>query len=174
MRADAERVETMRALGLARRHFAAIVGSIRSAAAAAMRCQAALRRWEERYGVTARELACVRRCLRSGTRRARRAPTPRDAERFFSRHRVALAEAVALGAEVRSTLRELRAVERGAQVSAADLARSVAVIRDGDQRAEQAKTQLIEANLRLVVSIAGATCSAACRSSISSRRATSA
>ena len=39
-------------------------------------------------------------------------------------------------------------------MSAADLARSVAVIRDGDQRAEQAKTQLIEANLRLVVSLA--------------------
>jgi len=55
---------------------------------------------------------------------------------------------------VRATLHELRAIERGAQVNAADLARSVAVIRDGDQRAEQAKTQLIEANLRLVVSLA--------------------
>ena len=154
VRVDAERVETMRALGLARRHFAAIVGSIRSAAAAAMRCQAALRRWEERYGVTARELACFADACDPARAKRDRAPTPRDAERFFSRHRVALADAVALGAEVRSTLRELRAVERGAQVSAADLARSVAVIRDGDQRAEQAKTQLIEANLRLVVSIA--------------------
>src|SRR5262249_6232633 len=87
-------------------------------------------------------------------RPARRVPTPREAERFFARHRVSAAEAVALGAEVRETLRELRAVERGAGLSAADLARSVAVIRDGDQRAEQAKTQLIEANLRLVVSLA--------------------
>ena len=154
VRVDAERVETMRALGLARRHFAAIVGSIRSAAAAAMRCQAALRRWEERYGVTARELARFADACDPARAQRDRAPTPRDAERFFSRHRVAPADAVALGAEVRSTLQELRAVERGAQVSAADLARSVAVIRDGDQRAEQAKTQLIEANLRLVVSIA--------------------
>jgi RNA polymerase primary sigma factor len=153
-RVDAERVEAMRALDLGRRHFAAIVGSIRSAAAAAVRCQTALRRWEERYGVTARELVRLADACDPARAKRDRAPTPRDAERFFARHRVASADAVALGVEVRSTLRELRAVERGAQVSTVDLTRSVAVIRDGDQRAEQAKTQLIEANLRLVVSLA--------------------
>jgi RNA polymerase primary sigma factor len=149
-----ERVETMESLGLGRRHFAAIVGSIRSAAATAVRCQGALRRWEDRYGVTARELVRLAEACDPERPARRRLPTARDGERFFARHRVSPADAVALGAEVRATLVELRTVERNAQVSAADLARSVAVIRDGDQRAEQAKTQLIEANLRLVVSLA--------------------
>jgi RNA polymerase primary sigma factor len=149
-----ERVATMESLGLGRRHFAAIVGSIRSAAAAAVRCQGAIRRWEDRYGVSARELVRFAEACDPERAEGRRAPTARDAERFFARHRVSPADAVALGVEVRATLVELRTVERSAQVSAADLARSVAVIRDGDQRAEQAKTQLIEANLRLVVSLA--------------------
>jgi RNA polymerase primary sigma factor len=151
---DAERVVAMTALGLGRRHFAAIVGSIRSAAAAATRCQAAIRRWEERFAVTARELVRFAEACDPANAARKRPPTARDGERFFARHRVAVAEALALGAEVRATLRELRTIERGAQVNAADLTRSVAVIRDGDQRGEQAKTQLIEANLRLVVSLA--------------------
>ncbi len=153
-RTSAERVAAMAGLGLGRRHFAAIVGSIRSAAAAATRCQAALRRWEERFGVTARELLRFAEAMDAARPAKQRAPSARDAERFFARHRATAADAVALGIDVRSTLRELRTIERGAQLSAVDLARSVAVIRDGEHRAEEAKTQLIEANLRLVVSLA--------------------
>ncbi len=152
-RTDAERVAAMKALGLGRRHFAAIVGSIRSAAAATTRCQNVLRRWEERFDVTARELGRLAAAVDPARRRHRR-PSARDAERFFARHRVPIADAIALGAEVRSTLLELRAIERGAQVRAADLAHAVAIIRDGERRAELAKTQLVEANLRLVVSLA--------------------
>jgi RNA polymerase primary sigma factor len=153
-RIEAERVEAMTALGLGRRHFAAIVGSIRSAAAAATRCQAALRRAEERFGVTARELVRLAEAGDPARPARKSAPTARDAERFFARHRVSSAEALALGADVGATLREFRTIERGAQTNAADLARTVSLIRDGDQRAEQAKTELIEANLRLVVSLA--------------------
>jgi len=152
--ADAERVAAITALGLGRRHFAAIVGSIRSAAAAAVRCQTVLRRLEERFGITARELVRMADACDPSGAKLNQAPTQRDGERFFARHRVTPAEAVAIGTEARATLGELRAIEREAQISAGDLARSVAVIRDGDQRAEQAKTQLIEANLRLVVSLA--------------------
>ncbi len=154
VRADAERVAVMTGLGLGRRHFAAIVGSIRSAAAAATRCQAALRRCEERFGMTARDLVRFADACDPARSSRKRAPTARDAERFFARLHVSSAEVQALGAEIRSTLRELRTIERGAQTGAADLTRTVALIRDGDQRAEQAKTELIEANLRLVVSLA--------------------
>jgi RNA polymerase primary sigma factor len=147
-------VRLMTSLGLGRRHFAAIVGSIRSAAAAATRCQGVLRRLEERYAVTARELSRLTAACDPVHPRRRGVPSARDAERFFARHRLSPADVAALGVEVRDTLRELRAIERNAGLSAVDLARSVAVIRDGDQRAEQAKTQLIEANLRLVVSLA--------------------
>ncbi len=148
------RVEAMSALGLGRRHFAAIVGSIRSAAAVAVRCQGILRRLEERYDVSARDLIRLADACDAGRPRRRGGPTARDAERFFARHHISPTEAATLAAEARAALQELRAVERGAESSAADLARSVAVIRDGDQRAEQAKTQLIEANLRLVASLA--------------------
>jgi RNA polymerase primary sigma factor len=150
----AARIAAMQDLGLGRRHFAAIVGSMRSAAATAVRCQTALRRWEEHFGVTARELVRFAEACDPARSARGRVPSVRDAERFFARHRLAPAAAVALGAEVRSTLHDLRTVERSAQVSTAELTRSVAAIRDGDQRAEQAKTQLIEANLRLVVSLA--------------------
>ncbi|MCC6765996.1 MAG: RNA polymerase sigma factor RpoD [Deltaproteobacteria bacterium] len=153
-RTDADRVAAMKALGLGRRHFAAIVGSIRSAAAAATRCQNVLRRWEERFEVTVRELVRFAAAVDPARPRRNRAPSARDAERFFGRHRVSGGDAVGLGSEVRSTLLELRTIERGAQVSAVDLARAVAIIRDGERRAELAKTQLIEANLRLVVSLA--------------------
>jgi RNA polymerase primary sigma factor len=152
--AAAERVAAIVALGLGRRHFAAIVGSIRSAAASAVRCQTVLRRLEERFGVTVRELARIASALDPSRAKRHRTPTTRDADRFFARHRVSAAEAQAIGEEARSTLRELRTIEREAKLSAAELARSVAIIRDGDQRAEQAKTALIEANLRLVVSLA--------------------
>jgi RNA polymerase primary sigma factor len=150
----AERVRAMMALGLGRRHFAAIVSSIRSAAASAVRCQTALRRWEERFEVTARELVRFADACDPVRAKRNRKPTPRDAERFFARHRVSVTDAATLGVDVRTTLNELRTVERHAQMPASELAHSVAAIRDGDQRAEQAKTQLIEANLRLVVSIA--------------------
>ena len=66
--------------------------------------------------MTARELARFADACDPARAKRAGAPTPRDAERFFARHRVSPAEAVALGAEVRATLRELRAVERGAQV----------------------------------------------------------
>jgi RNA polymerase primary sigma factor len=148
------RIEAVAALGLGRRHFAAIVGSIRSAAAAAVRCQAVLRRYEERYGRPATELARLARAL--DPERAHGAPAARvrEAQRLFARQRVAPADAAGLGAEIRVALRELRTIERSAGMSVAELMRAVAAIRDGECRAEEAKTHLIEANLRLVVSIA--------------------
>ena len=148
------RIEAVAALGLGRRHFAAIVGSIRSAAAAAVRCQAVLRRHEERYGRPATELARLARALDHERPREAPAARVREAQRVFARQRIAPADVAHLGAEIRTALRELRTIERSAGVSVADLLRAVAAIRDGERRAEEAKTQLIEANLRLVVSIA--------------------
>ncbi len=148
-------IEAMSGLGVTRRHFAAIVGSIRSAAAAAVRCESVLRRYEERLGRPAAELAKL--ASDYDTERvdpARANADVREAQRFFARHRYSAAEVAHLDVEIRSTLRELRTVERDAGLSAAELAQSVAVIRDGERRAQEAKNQLIEANLRLVVSLA--------------------
>ncbi len=149
------RVEAVAALGLARRHFAAIVGSIRSAAAAAERCQGVLRRFEDRYQTSAIDLARFAHAIEL-ERRGRRPPAPRlrDAQRFFARHRVAAPDVAALAVEIKRALRELREVERAAGLSARELARVVAAIREGERRSEEAKTCLVEANLRLVVSLA--------------------
>jgi RNA polymerase primary sigma factor len=61
---------------------------------------------------------------------------------------------VALGEEIRAVRREMRELERQAGLSAAELERVVATVRGADWRARAAKQELIQANLRLVVSIA--------------------
>jgi RNA polymerase primary sigma factor len=63
-------------------------------------------------------------------------------------------EMIALGEAVRGARRTIRDIEREVGLSAAQLERTVAAIRAADHRARTAKQELIQANLRLVVSIA--------------------
>jgi RNA polymerase primary sigma factor len=149
------RVDAVAVLGLGRRHFAAIVGSIRSAAVAANRCATTLHRCEERFESRPIDVARMAHVL-DLDRRGRKIDAARlkESQRFFARHRLAATEAEAVGAEITRAMRELREIERGAGVSAEELARVVAAIREGERRAEEAKTRLVEANLRLVVSLA--------------------
>ena len=63
-------------------------------------------------------------------------------------------DVVTLAETVRSARRELRDIEHTLAMSPAVLQRAVSSIRDADRRARIAKQELIEANLRLVVSIA--------------------
>jgi RNA polymerase primary sigma factor len=63
-------------------------------------------------------------------------------------------ELIALGEAVRSARRTIREIEGEIGLSGAQLERTVAAIRAADHRARTAKQELIQANLRLVVSIA--------------------
>jgi RNA polymerase primary sigma factor len=149
------RVDAVGALGLARRHFAAIVGSIRSAAVAADRCATVLRRCEERFESRPVDVARMAHVLELESRgRKPDSGRLREAQRFFARHRLGAAESEQVGSEITRAMRELRDIERSAGVSSEELARVVAAVRDGERRAEEAKTRLVEANLRLVVSLA--------------------
>jgi len=149
------RVDAVGALGLARRQFAAIVGSIRSAAVAADRCATVLRRCEERFESRPVDVARMAHVLELESRgRKPDSGRLREAQRFFARHRLGAAESEQVGSEITRAMRELRDIERSAGVSSEELARVVAAVRDGERRAEEAKTRLVEANLRLVVSLA--------------------
>src|SRR6185369_6177435 len=63
-------------------------------------------------------------------------------------------ELIALGEAVRSARRTIREIEQEVGLNGAQLERTVAAIRSADRRAGTAKQELIQANLRLVVSIA--------------------
>ncbi len=82
------------------------------------------------------------------------APARAQLERACREFGLGAEELIALGEAVRSARRTIREIEQEVGLTAAQLERTVAAIRAADHRARTAKQELIQANLRLVVSIA--------------------
>ncbi len=63
-------------------------------------------------------------------------------------------EVLAWDRKLKNAQRKIRMAEQKAGVSAAELDQALAVIQEGERKVRQAKSELVEANLRLVVNIA--------------------
>lgn len=128
-------------LEVGRRHFKRIIEELRRIDQEMEGYRKTIRRYEERLGRSAAEivrLAGKGKAIEDGTGKIRRS-----------------AEEVSRAAEeIRLAQRQLHELEREVRMGHAELAQALQVIRDGEYKAEDGKRRLIEANLRLVVSIA--------------------
>ena len=145
-------VKAFRALGLNRREIAQISSDLTSALERVDMMKARLHAAEQ---VSGKRIADLLRLVKVGDGPTPEEPSQNAAAVALMRDRGMCAEdVVALAESVRDARRELRDIERGIAMSPAVLQRAVADIRAADRRARIAKQELIEANLRLVVSIA--------------------
>ncbi|MBI5487810.1 MAG: RNA polymerase sigma factor RpoD [Deltaproteobacteria bacterium] len=138
-------VETLCALRLTGRHVAAIVGRLEQFHRRVERARAEIAERERAAGMDEQALRRTIRRMRSG----------RAVERRLSRKLGArLDELVEAERAIRGSRRAIAKVEREANLSAGELTGTFDAIRDGQREAEQARGELVVANLRLVVWIA--------------------
>jgi RNA polymerase primary sigma factor len=145
----------IRGLGLNRRQTDALTGVLYRAADRVRTLRSRLRVHEQRSGKSVSELLRLTSPLVGGRPtdelgRAQRAALQRACRQL----RGTREDLVALGEDLRAARRELREVEQDTGMPLADLTRAVQAIRAAEERAAAAKQELIQANLRLVVSIA--------------------
>jgi RNA polymerase primary sigma factor len=148
-------VTALCALGLASRHVHAIARDLGAALGRIERLQAGLRGAEERTGRTLGDLMRLTGGLLSGQPDEDLTRTQRAiVQRACGELGVTRETLSALGDSLRTARRQIRDVEREVGLSASELAGAVAAMRTAEHEAGQAKQELIQANLRLVVSIA--------------------
>jgi RNA polymerase primary sigma factor len=133
-------------LQIGRHHVTIIVEKLRKAARFILQQHEVIRRYEHRLRRPAAEVLKIGsrlkaedgRSVASASRQLRLSPD--DARRVVE--------------ELRSARRQIGEAEREVAMSDDELNRALAVIRAGEDKAQDGKKKLIEANLRLVVSIA--------------------
>lgn len=133
-------------LEIGRRHISTIVDKLKMACRFIEQQQHFIARCERRSGRSANEILRVGGKLRSDDSRA--------AANASRRLRLGVEEARNLVDEMRAARKRVAEAEREVGMSYDDLSRSLRVIRAGEEKAQDGKKRLIEANLRLVVSIA--------------------
>jgi RNA polymerase primary sigma factor len=154
-RVDERLVTTLCALGFNRRQIERIKGGLYATLTSLQQRRARIQVHEKRTGKSCAELLRLTGALLDGRDvaelgRAQRVTVQRAARELRLGHD----ELRALGEEIRTTRRELREMERDIGMPLAALEVAVRGIRQAEYRARAAKQELIQANLRLVVSIA--------------------
>jgi RNA polymerase primary sigma factor len=152
---DRQLMAALRQLGLNRRQTEAVISALCAMGDRARGFRTQLRAHEQRTGRAIPELLRVTGVLLTGRALEELTRGQRNIMHRACRElRMTREELAVFGDELRNIRRELRDLERDAGLSASELERTVASIRAAERRAGAAKQELIQANLRLVVSIA--------------------
>ncbi len=133
-------------LEIGRRHIGVIVEKLKLAARFIEQQEHFIARCERRSGRSANEILKVGGKLRSDDSRA--------AANASRRLRLGVEEARNLVEEIRNSRKKISEAEREVGMEFPNLTRALRIIRAGEEKAQDGKKKLIEANLRLVVSIA--------------------
>jgi RNA polymerase primary sigma factor len=142
---EAEMMENLEAIQLNKKQIDRIVLKLKGFIKRVEEAEREMLDSERRTGVPVKEL---RRLLRE-TRE-----DEAERKKLAKKLRVSLEEVEELDRAVRNAGRKVLRVQEEAGVPVDELRRTYRAISDGERRAERAKTELVEANLRLVVSIA--------------------
>jgi RNA polymerase primary sigma factor len=133
-------------LQIGRHHIGTIVDRLRKAARFIGQQHEVVRRYEHRSRRPAQEILKIGARLKGEDGRSAASAgrllrmQPDDARRMVD--------------DIRNARRQIGEVEREVQMNEDELTRTLAVVRAGEEKAQDGKKKLIEANLRLVVSIA--------------------
>ncbi len=140
-----ELVRTLQEMRLNKKTIDRIVGKLKSMIEKVHRAQGRLMAFEQQAGLSKTEL---KRALREAKE------NPELEQELAGKLGVEPTDLETVDAAVRSAQRGVKKVEEELKVDVTDMMRTYASIRNGERKAERAKAELVEANLRLVVSIA--------------------
>ncbi|ATB41596.1 RNA polymerase sigma factor RpoD [Cystobacter fuscus] len=138
-------MEVLEEMRLNKKQVDRIVGNLKALIERVEKAEAELREHERRYGIS---IEPMRELLREAKE------DPEAMKKALRKLNVTAEQLEALDRDVRTATRNIKRVEEEANLEVGELRRNYEAIRSGERRAERAKTELVEANLRLVVSIA--------------------
>jgi RNA polymerase primary sigma factor len=144
-RIKADMFQSLSLLRLSKRQIEAIVEKLKSMVARVEKAEAELRELERKLGMSARDL---RRTLRETK------GSKRDERRVGRQLGLMPEELAEIERQIRNAKRKVKRVEQEGELSVEEIRQTFEDIKGGERMAERAKCELVEANLRLVVSIA--------------------
>jgi RNA polymerase primary sigma factor len=138
-------MEVLEEMRLNKKQIDRIVLNLRGLIERVEKAEDELRQMERALGIEMKE-------LRPQLRESRE--NPATAKKLQKRLNVTQEQLEAIDRDVRTSVRKIKRVEEEANLPVELLRRNYEAIRVGERKAERAKAELVEANLRLVVSIA--------------------
>jgi RNA polymerase primary sigma factor len=135
----------LKGLQLNRKQTEAIVDGLKRAMDRMQTLERRVKEFEQRTGKSASEILKLVANLNG---------RKKDSQRLTSSLRMGHDAVLQMSEEIRSARRDIRHIEKDLDIPAEEIKRRVWSIVDGETKANLAKKELIEANLRLVVSIA--------------------